>query len=57
VTVERWDEVADQFVANLSLVNAQVRTHVLHHHLTSHLTSRATIVDIGGGDGRASLGV
>jgi S-adenosylmethionine-dependent methyltransferase len=49
------DQVADEFVSMLSNVQAEVRTHTLHQHLTRHLSAGASILDVGGGDGRQSI--
>lgn len=36
-------------------VQAEVRTHVVHSQLLKHIGPGATVVDVGGGDGRQSI--
>jgi S-adenosylmethionine-dependent methyltransferase len=53
---ERWDPVATAFVDHYASLYGQVRTYVLHAHLTEHLPPPpAEIVDIGGGAGHQSI--
>ena len=52
----RWDAVASTFVGHYGKLYGQVRTHVLHAHLTEHLPAPpAEIVDVGGGAGHQSI--
>lgn len=52
----RWDPVATRFVEGYGSLFGQVRTHVLHAHLTQHLAAPpGEIADIGGGAGHQSI--
>jgi S-adenosylmethionine-dependent methyltransferase len=53
----RWNTAAaGQFVNHYAQLYGQVRTHVLHAHLTQHLPPPpAEIVDVGGGAGHQSI--
>jgi SAM-dependent methyltransferase len=52
----RWDPVAADFVDHYESLYGQVRTHVLHAHLTGHLPQPpADIVDVGGGAGHQAI--
>lgn len=52
----RWDPVATRFVAGYGSLFGQVRTHVLHAHLTQHLSPPpGEIVDVGGGAGNQAI--
>jgi 2-polyprenyl-3-methyl-5-hydroxy-6-metoxy-1,4-benzoquinol methylase len=53
----RWDrDAAGQFVDHYNVLYGQVRTHVVHAHLTEHLPPPpAEIIDVGGGAGHQSI--
>jgi S-adenosylmethionine-dependent methyltransferase len=51
-----WAPLAGPFVdSHYSSLRGQVRTHVIHQHLTAHLAPSATVVDVGGGAGTQSI--
>lgn len=54
---DAWASLAGQFVDEAySSVKGQVRTYVLHHHLTDHLPEPpVAVLDVGGGAGHQSL--
>jgi S-adenosylmethionine-dependent methyltransferase len=53
---DAWAPLAGLFVdGHYTSLRGQVRTHVIHQHLTAHLAPSSTVVDVGGGAGTQSI--
>jgi SAM-dependent methyltransferase len=56
MTTQSWpDHAAHEYVARLSDLQAEIRTQVVHGQLVRHIQLGASVVDVGGGDGRQSI--